>query len=62
MAAYRSAAQYAGAALLVAALWAILFRPQLQQGRVSLVSILTLVTLEAIWFGAKQFFGDLLGH
>jgi hypothetical protein len=60
--AYRNAAQHVGAALLVAAIWAILFRSQLQQGRVSLVSMLVLVTMQVLWFGAKQFFGDWLGY
>ncbi len=49
-------AELTAAGLLVAVVWAIAFRSQLERGRVSLLSILMLVALEAIWFAAKGVF------
>ena len=41
-------ARLAVMAILVAVVWAILFRPQLERGRMSLFAILSLITLESL--------------
>lgn len=44
------------AGLLVLAVWAVLFRRQVEQRRISLFAMFVLVTLLAIWYAADQFF------
>jgi chromate transport protein ChrA len=44
------------AGVLVSAVWAILFRRQIEQRRISLLAMFILVTLLASWFAADQFF------
>jgi ABC-type nickel/cobalt efflux system permease component RcnA len=44
------------AGLLVTAVWAIAFRRQIEQRRISLFAMFVLVTLLAIWFAADQYF------
>ncbi|BBO32198.1 hypothetical protein [Lacipirellula parvula] len=44
------------AGLLVSAVWAIFFRMQIEQRRISLFAMFVLVTLLASWFAADQFF------
>jgi hypothetical protein len=46
------AVYHAIAAGLVTAIWAVLFRPQLEQGQLSLRSLFVLILLQAILFGA----------
>lgn len=46
------------AALLVTAVWAICFRKQIEQRRISLFSLFVLVTLLAVWFAADQYFNQ----
>jgi chromate transport protein ChrA len=43
------------AGLLVTAVWAIGFRKQIEQRRISLLAMLVLVTLLAIWLAADQY-------
>ena len=44
------------AGLLVIAVWAVLFRRQIEQRRISLFAMFVLVTLLASWYAADQFF------
>ncbi len=44
------------AGLLVSAVWAILFRRQIEQRRTSLFAMFVLVTLLATWYAADQYF------
>jgi hypothetical protein len=47
---------YASTAVLVAVVWAVCFRSQVQRLRISLTAILALVAMEAIWFAAIRIF------
>jgi uncharacterized membrane protein YhhN len=44
------------AALLVATLWAICFRKQIEERRISLFSLFVLMTLIMVWLAADQYF------
>ena len=44
------------AGILVAIVWAVIFRKQLERGQVKLTSLFLLVAFEAAWFAAFKYF------
>jgi hypothetical protein len=57
----RDFAAYPLTAVLLSVVWAIIFRPQLEHGRMSLAAIFALVTMQAVglWFAGYMLSFDV---
>lgn len=54
---FDSVATYLFSAGLVGLLWIIAFRNQLEKGRLSILALMLLVTVQAIWLALVRYFG-----